>query len=254
VKLLLDKVTKIWYTSVEGQYRGKTGMDRNSTGQFIKGYKRSLDSKVKQSTTLIAKYKSGERIAWQKGKSNTGCGVKKGSIPWNKGLSMTDKRVQENILSMAKTRKNNGYISKELQRKIKLGTNTPEFKQMARERRAKQVFPLEDTKIERLMERQFKNSGLSFMKHYLFTFKSIYHQVDFLIGNLVVECDGNYWHTLPEVVKRDKEINNSLTNNGYKIIRFWEKDILKNPTACLKIVKKAISFPESVTTIRQTLS
>jgi len=54
--------------------------------------------------------------------------------------------------------------------------------------------------------------------------------VDFYLPkyNLVIECDGDYWHSLPDVVKRDKCKNHWLWRNGFSYIRLKEKDIKKD--------------------------
>jgi len=46
--------------------------------------------------------------------------------------------------------------------------------------------------------------------------------------NIVLYADGNYWHNLPNYIERDKRINKALKANGYKVLRFWEKDIKAN--------------------------
>jgi very-short-patch-repair endonuclease len=207
---------------------------RDSLGHFINGHKRSKQSRDKQSVTLRTHYKTGKRIAWQKGKTNCKCGVKKGNIPWNKGLTSKDSRVKKNILNMAKTRKKLGYISENLRSKIKATTNTPKFKEYARLRRSKQIFPLKDTSIEKEMEKMLRSLCISFKKHVPIKLSDSFHQVDFLLSNkVVIECDGNYWHKLPNVIKRDNQINNELRQQNFKVFRFWEKDILTNKSACL---------------------
>jgi len=58
---------------------------------------------------------------------------------------------------------------------------------------------------------------------------------DFYINdwNLVVECDGDYWHSLPENIQRDKKKDNWMKENGYNIIRLKESEIRKDAEACL---------------------
>jgi very-short-patch-repair endonuclease len=46
--------------------------------------------------------------------------------------------------------------------------------------------------------------------------------------NLIVECDGDYWHSLPERKKHDQKRNAWLRSQGYKIIRLWEHEIKKD--------------------------
>lgn len=62
-----------------------------------------------------------------------------------------------------------------------------------------------------------------------------YWPVDFYIPaeNLVIECDGEYWHSLPSQIKRDKNKDKWLQKNGYNIIRIPEKEIRKDPKHAL---------------------
>lgn len=43
--------------------------------------------------------------------------------------------------------------------------------------------------------------------------------------NLVIECDGDYWHSRPEVVERDKVKDRDLLGAGYKLARIAESAI-----------------------------
>jgi very-short-patch-repair endonuclease len=46
---------------------------------------------------------------------------------------------------------------------------------------------------------------------------------DFLIENsLVIECDGTYWHSLPDRIRRDKIKDVVYKKNGYKVLRLTE--------------------------------
>lgn len=51
--------------------------------------------------------------------------------------------------------------------------------------------------------------------------------------NLVIECNGEYWHNLPERINRDRKFEAYLTHNGYKILWLWERDIVENPEEAL---------------------
>lgn len=46
--------------------------------------------------------------------------------------------------------------------------------------------------------------------------------------NLVIECDGDYWHSLPKVKIRDKQKNSYLKREGYGVLRITEKQINEN--------------------------
>lgn len=42
---------------------------------------------------------------------------------------------------------------------------------------------------------------------------------------LILECDGDYWHSLPNVVEKDKKKDHWLYAHNYKLLRLSEKDI-----------------------------
>src|SRR3989344_7353774 len=50
----------------------------------------------------------------------------------------------------------------------------------------------------------------------------------------------NYYWTqkINRNVERAKEVNSHLKKQGWKVIRFWEHDIKKNPDKCIKKVKE----------------
>ena len=56
------------------------------------------------------------------------------------------------------------------------------------------------------------------------------------ITNTIIECDGDYWHNLPNRKERDKKQVKWLKQNDYIVYRFWEKDILKSPEQCIKSI------------------
>ena len=41
--------------------------------------------------------------------------------------------------------------------------------------------------------------------------------------------DGDYWHSLPQAVERDTRINEALAEAGYRVIRFSESEVYKEP-------------------------
>lgn len=44
-------------------------------------------------------------------------------------------------------------------------------------------------------------------------------------SNTVVECDGTYWHSRPEVVERDARKTAYLTGRGFRLVRLPEEEI-----------------------------
>lgn len=62
--------------------------------------------------------------------------------------------------------------------------------------------------------------------------------VDFLLRDypIVIECDGEYWHSLPETQKRDEAKNVAVVAAGYTLFRFSEREIRHDAKACIERV------------------
>lgn len=75
---------------------------------------------------------------------------------------------------------------------------------------------LEERGIKYIQEKQFRN-----------------YSVDFIIGNIAVEIDGNYWHDKESVKRRDKLKEKVVTLFGYKVIRFTEDEIKNSVNDCI---------------------
>lgn len=57
---------------------------------------------------------------------------------------------------------------------------------------------------------------------------------DFVIRDrdMIIECDGDYWHSRPRVKEIDKRKNNWCERNGWKLLRFTETMIDNNIRYC----------------------
>lgn len=109
-----------------------------------------------------------------------------------------------------------------------------------------------DTSIELEVERQLKELGIEYQKQ-----KKCYNKrlkktfiIDFYIPNynnheIFIECNGEYWHSLPKRKLRDKMlvdgVNNQVKSKKHKnltLIVLWGKDIKTNPN----IVKEKLNL------------
>jgi len=80
-----------------------------------------------------------------------------------------------------------------------------------------------DTDIEITIERWLEESKIGFQKQKQIEGISI---PDFFIEpNICLYADGDYWHGLEKVKKRDKWINRQLKDRGYEVIRILGSDI-----------------------------
>jgi len=101
-----------------------------------------------------------------------------------------------------------------------------------------------NTKIERILFSKLKQHKLKVKLHH-----EISGRPDFVIvkDKFAVFVDGCFWHKCPRHfikpstrrsfwinkinnnVKRDRKINSTLRRHGWKVSRFWEHDVEKNP-------------------------
>ncbi len=110
-----------------------------------------------------------------------------------------------------------------------------------------------NTKIEIRMESVLKKTGLKFEKH-----PKMYANPDFVHRRkkIIIFCDGDFWHgykydtkkkpakkfwrdKIEGNMRRDKRYARKLRRDGWSVLRFWERDIDKNPEKCRnKVVSK----------------
>ncbi|MFH1248523.1 MAG: NUMOD3 domain-containing DNA-binding protein [archaeon] len=163
----------------------------------------------------------------------------KGKSPWNKG--------SKGIMPIPWSKGKTGVFSEETKRKMKESwkktfLSNPEVSRKMKEHRATQIFPVKDTKIEIKIQDFLKQLNIEFISHK--NMKEIEHsyQCDILIPsmNLIIECDGDYWHGNPnffyneDLTKRiikQKEIDpirtKELQEKGFKVLRLWGSEINK---------------------------
>ena len=93
-------------------------------------------------------------------------------------------------------------MSKEAKRKMGLSKKgkifSKEHKRKLRLARRKQILPVKNTSIEVKIQNFLKEMGIEFLTHQYIHIRHGY-QCDILIPqfNLIIECDGNYWHHYP---------------------------------------------------------
>lgn len=99
-------------------------------------------------------------------------------------------------------------------------------KQKLRDVRAKQILPKKDTSIEVKIQNFLKQLGISYFTHQYMKIEHGY-QCDILIPsmNLVIECDGDYWHKYPIGMEIDHIRTSEMLSKGFKVLRLWEREI-----------------------------
>ena len=88
--------------------------------------------------------------------------------------------------------------------------------------------PVENSSIEVKIQNFLKQLGIEYFTHQYMKIEHGY-KCDILIPcmNLVIECDGNYWHKYPIGLERDHIRTKELIEKGFKVLRLWEHKINK---------------------------
>lgn len=82
------------------------------------------------------------------------------------------------------------------------------------------------TKIEVIMKDILENIWVRFFEQYPMLWITI---SDFYLpdNRIVIYCDWDYWHKYPYWTEKDHNTNKELKNNNFKVLRFWERELLK---------------------------
>ena len=77
---------------------------------------------------------------------------------------------------------------------------------------------------------------------------------------VAIFCDSEFWHGygwgrrskaafksrqdywIPKIernIRRDRLVNRTLRKEGWQVLRFWERAVLKSPTKCVNRIRKA---------------
>lgn len=88
-----------------------------------------------------------------------------------------------------------------------------------------------DTDIELLIEQELIKRNIPYLKQSPVLGMCV---VDFLLPNkIVVECDGDYWHSPIRVKVKDWKKTTVMENNGYKVYRFTGTEIYESANNCI---------------------
>lgn len=115
-----------------------------------------------------------------------------------------------------------------------------------------------DSDIELMLRKELWSRGLRYRKNVI----GIVGKPDvvFKAKKIAVFCDSEFWHGydwenrkgdfksnkdfwIPKIernIERDKEVNKSLEDEGWKVLRFWGRDIKKRCKECADTIQKAL--------------
>ena len=97
-----------------------------------------------------------------------------------------------------------------------------------------------DSEIEILLRRALWSKGIRYRKKRsrrasvaVFCDSEFWHGYDWENKNAEIKSNRDFW--IPKIernIKRDKEVNKYLEEQGWTVIRFWGKDIKNDAEAC----------------------
>jgi very-short-patch-repair endonuclease len=198
-----------------------------------------LGMKINNSGEKISKALTGKKLPEEQKEKIRKSMKEKHTTHW---IGRKHSEETKNKMCISQKGENNGMFGKhhteEAKKRISIlhkGLNTwikgthlsQETKQKLRIARYKQIFPLKDTSIEVKIQSFLKQLNIDFLTHQYI--KDIEHgyQCDLLIPsmNLVIECDGDYWHKYPIGNDIDNIRTSELLEKGFKVLRLWEFEI-----------------------------
>lgn len=86
---------------------------------------------------------------------------------------------------------------------------------------------LAPSSIEIIVQKQLDSLGIRYLQQKHINDGKRDYWLDFYIPSLrlVIECNGDYWHNLPERKERDKRLKEYVESTGRKIVFIWEHEI-----------------------------
>ena len=122
-----------------------------------------------------------------------------------------------------------------------------------------QAVKSKDSKIELLLRQELWSRGLRYRKNV----KGVFGHPDiaFIGRKVAVFCDSEFWHgydwerrkndiksnqefwisKIERNMARDEEVNEHLASKGWKVLRFWGKQIQKDVAGCADIIEKEVN-------------
>ena len=128
----------------------------------------------------------------------------------------------------------------------------------AQRRKNMQAIKSKDSKIECLLRSVLWKRGYRYRKND----SRLEGKPDIVLSKykIVIFCDSEFWHgydwevrkediksnrafwiqKIESNIKRDATVNEILTAQGWRVLRFWGKDIQKHLEACMEEIEKAV--------------
>ena len=115
------------------------------------------------------------------------------------------------------------------------------FTGMAKEEQMKYLEPwikasqkANPSSIEKLIWKELDKMRIEYKTQVSFNHGKFVVDIYIPAQEVIIECDGTYWHSLLKRIERDKKLAEYANNDGYKLMRLPESEIRKNPKQALE--------------------
>ncbi len=106
--------------------------------------------------------------------------------------------------------------------------------------------------IEKLLAKELRQRGIDFEHQYHIENgnpKGWWIDFAFPDHKLAIEADGNYWHSIPEIIEKDARKDANLQSQGWTILRFTGDEIRESPAACVDEIVKVLKTKTALLTV-----
>ena len=123
-----------------------------------------------------------------------------------------------------------------------------------------------DSAIELALRKELWSRGIRYRKNVTSVFGK--PDIVFIGKKIAVFCDSEFWHGydwenrksdikshqefwIPKIertIQRDREVNQHLQEQGWTVLRFWGKDIKRDPAVCADLIEKVLKEKEECST------
>jgi very-short-patch-repair endonuclease len=232
----------------------------NGYREYVRGHSSRVNNNWGHNSEAIRKSHETQKKMYESGELTI----------WNKGLTIDDPRVKDNIDKTMSNPNRGKNISKKLTGIVKSKKHRENLSKVAKKRWSSQVerekqshkrmlwMKQNDYTIKSKLEEKINIILLSFgliegidyeRQSYVREIKS-YYDFKLFKKNIFIEVDGDFWHCNPNTkhkkpiyesqfknLEKDKIKNKWCSDNNYELIRIWETDINNNISEIIKKLK-----------------
>jgi DNA mismatch endonuclease Vsr len=81
----------------------------------------------------------------------------------------------------------------------------------------------------------------------IFVDSEFWHGKDWKVKKYEIKSNREFWFTkIEDNIRRDKEVNKELKSQGWKVLRFWGKQISKETEKCINKVENEIRTKQNI--------